>query len=69
MTSPLRRATNWLASPKLAASLLLIVGAWSFLGTLAVQGEMNDPKVIAWATTHPLAEKVVSVLGLHQAFT
>lgn len=65
----MRRITSWLASPRLAVLLLLALGAWSFVGTLAPQGSLSSPKVIAWASTHPMAEPVVALLGLHQAFS
>jgi hypothetical protein len=66
--SPLRRVTSWLASPRLAAILLLVVGVWSFLGTLVPQGYDGDPKVEAWRVANRALAPLVSAAGFHQAF-
>ena len=64
-----RTIIGFLRSPGLATWLLAIVGTWSALATIVPQGAATDPMVAAWASTHPLVESVVSVVGLHQAFT
>ena len=64
----LRKTANWLASPKLAAVLLVVVGIWSFLGTLVPQGVATDSKVVAWGIAHPALQPLVSALGFHQTF-
>jgi cytochrome c biogenesis protein ResB len=64
-----RGIVRLLGSTRLAIWLLAIVAAWSALGTLVPQGPASAPAVAAWASTHGLAEPVVRVLGLHQAFT
>ncbi|MEI8083463.1 MAG: cytochrome c biogenesis protein ResB, partial [Actinomycetes bacterium] len=69
MRNLLRRLANWLASPKLAAILLLVLGVWSFLGTLVPQGDPTDPKVAAWAMAHAGTEPIISALGFHKAFS
>lgn len=63
-----RRSVRFLGSAGFATSLLAIVGVWSVLGSLVPQGAASTTAVGAWAATHPLAEPVVRVLGLHQAY-
>jgi cytochrome c biogenesis protein ResB len=64
-----RSIVRFLGSARLALWLLVILGAWSALGSLVPQGVASDPTVAAWASAHGLVEPVVQVLGLHQAFT
>jgi len=64
-----RRTVSQLASPRLAAVLLLILGVWSFLGTLVPQGASDDAKVRAWALANPSLERLVSLVGFHQTFS
>ncbi|MEI8080477.1 MAG: cytochrome c biogenesis protein ResB [Actinomycetes bacterium] len=69
MTKLLRKVTSWLASPRLAVVLLLVVGVWSFLGTLVPQGASGDAKVVAWGLANPVLASFVSALGFHQTFS
>ena len=69
MVTPARRITSWLASPRLAVILLLIVGVWSFLGTLVPQGRVTDPRVVAWAVENPSLAPFISAIGFHKAFS
>jgi cytochrome c biogenesis protein ResB len=69
MTKLLRKVTSWLASPRLAAILLLVVGVWSFLGTLVPQAPAGDARVVAWSMAHPVLAPFVSALGFHQTFS
>lgn len=64
-----RALLRFLASAGLAVALLVFVGIWSALATLVAQGDAASPGVMSWAAAHPLAEPVVRVLGLHNAFT
>jgi hypothetical protein len=64
-----RGAVRFLGSAGLAAALLLFLGIWSMLATLIPQGEASDPAITAWASSHPIIESIVRVVGLHQAFT
>jgi cytochrome c biogenesis protein ResB len=64
-----RTIIGFVRSPGLATWLLAVVGAWSALATIVPQGAATDPVVAAWASANPLVESVVSVVGLHQAFT
>lgn len=64
-----RRAINFLRSARLATWLLAFVGAWSVVGTLVPQGDASLKAVSDFASVHPLAEKVIQALGLHQAFS
>lgn len=65
----LRRAGRLLASPRFATVLLLFLGSWSVVGSLIPQGADSDALIVAWASSHPVAESVVRLLGLHQAFS
>lgn len=68
MKGRVRQLTGWLASPRLAAVLLLATGVMSFIGTLVPQGRENDAAVSAWRAANPALEPLVSAVGLHQAF-
>jgi cytochrome c biogenesis protein ResB len=69
MASTSRKFSSWLASPRVAAILLLVVGVWSFVGTLVPQGDADTPTVQAWAAANPTAEAFAAPLGLHGAFS
>jgi len=49
--------------------LLLVVGIWSFIGTVVPQGDAKSKVVAEWATAHPLGEMAARVFALHQAFS
>lgn len=57
-----------LSSARLATLLLVFVGVWSMLASLVPQGAASVEAVASWASAHPLAENVVRILGLHEAF-
>ena len=63
-----RRAVKFLGSAILATWLLVFVGAWSTLASFIPQGVASNKAVAAWAVAHPLGERAVRALGLHQAF-
>jgi len=49
--------------------LLLVVGIWSFIGTIVPQGDAQSAVVAEWAAAHPLAEAFANAFSLHQAFS
>ncbi len=49
--------------------LLLIVGVWSFIGTIVPQGDAKTTAVAEWALAHPLAEGVAAISSLHRAYS
>ena len=57
-----------LASPRLAAGLMLYLGVYAFVGTLVPQGASTIPKVAAWAASHRALEPLVAAIGLHRAY-
>ena len=61
-----KRAASVLASPRLAVTLLVVLGAISFLATLVPQAD-KPAQVALWAAKHPLAESVVRFTGFHNA--
>jgi len=63
-----RRVFKFLGSAILATWLLVFVGTWSTLASFIPQGVSSNKAVATWALAHPLGERVVRVLGLHQAF-
>jgi len=63
-----RALTGFLASARLAVILLIFVGAWSALATTVAQGSLTSVIVTSWAKANPVAEPVVRILGLHNAF-
>jgi cytochrome c biogenesis protein len=64
-----RGVARLLGSARLATWLLVVVGIWSMLGSLVPQGGPLESAVKAWAASNPLAESVVSAIGLHRAFS
>lgn len=56
-------------SPKLAAWLIAGIGVYIALVTLVPRGPVSEPKVAAWAASHPVAERYVASLGLHRPYT
>jgi len=69
MVASRRSVASWLASPRVAAMLLLVVGVWSFIGTIVPQGDAASETVAKWAAANPAAEAVASALSLHKAFS
>jgi cytochrome c biogenesis protein len=67
--SPAKRLVAWLGSARVALTLMLLLAAMSFLGTLVPQTGRDAGETAAWAAAHPFAEKVVSALGLHSAYS
>ncbi|MDA3937121.1 MAG: cytochrome c biogenesis protein ResB [Actinomycetota bacterium] len=55
-------------SRRLAVWLLVLVGAWSVVGTLVPQGALDSTAAEQWAQAHPALEVVVGFVGLHHAF-
>ena len=49
--------------------LLLVVGVWSFIGTIVPQGDAAVPAVSEWAAAHPIAETIAVTFSLHHAFS
>lgn len=49
--------------------LLLIVGVWSFIGTIVPQGDATLATVSEWAAANPVGEAIARVLWLHHAFS
>lgn len=49
--------------------LLLVLGVWSFIGTIVPQGAAKSAAVQEWASANPAAEAIASVFSLHQAFS
>lgn len=64
----LRKAVRLLASARLATLLLALAGGWSVVASVVPQGGSTDERVTAWAAANPVAESIVGVLGLHNAF-
>lgn len=64
-----RVAVRFLSSAGLAIGLLAFVGVWSALATVIPQGGATTSAIMSWATSHPIFEPAVRVLGLHRAFT
>ncbi len=69
MAKSRRSVASWLASPRVAAMLLLVVGIWSFIGTIVPQGDAKSSAVAEWATAHPIGEMLAQTFSLHQAFS
>ena len=67
--APLRRLRAWLASPKVALSLIAVVGGIVLLTTAVPQSGDQRADVLGWARAHPLAERLVTMLGFHSAYT
>lgn len=64
----LGKAAGFFASARLATLLIAFVGGWSMLASFVPQGAVSTPAVAAWASAHPLAESLVRMVGLHQAY-
>lgn len=68
-TKVVRRTARFLTSPRVAITLIALIGAWLVLGSFVPQGDPSVPTVAAWASANPTLEPVVRALGLHQAFS
>jgi cytochrome c biogenesis protein ResB len=64
-----RRVVRFLGSAGLATWLLVFAGLWSMAAAVIPQSESSDALVAAWASSYPLIEPVVRIVGLHQAFS
>ncbi|MEI8082485.1 MAG: cytochrome c biogenesis protein ResB, partial [Actinomycetes bacterium] len=63
-----RRLITLLGSARFATVLLIVLGAWSVVGSLVPQGLPTNTDVIAWAKAHPDLSPYVRAVNLHQAF-
>jgi hypothetical protein len=55
-------------SRRVSVALIAALAVYVAIGTLIAQGPYEDPLVRAWASAHPLAERLVAFLGLHDAY-
>ena len=69
MRALVSKIVRWLASPRLAFALLLVIAALTFLATLVPQGGPSETKVAMWAVAHPFAGPLVRAFGFHAAYT
>ncbi len=60
---------RFLASPRLAAALLLFIGAWVTIATFVPQSITSPGMIAAWDAANPALATVVNAVGLHDAFT
>jgi hypothetical protein len=65
----MRRIVRFLASPRLAAALLLFIGAWVTIATFVPQRTTSPGEIAAWDAANPALATVVNAVGLHDAFT
>ncbi|MHB8805913.1 MAG: cytochrome c biogenesis protein ResB, partial [Coriobacteriia bacterium] len=65
----LRFVTRVLGSPKLALTLIILVGAWSMLATIVPQGHLDSREIEAWVAGNGLVGSLTSAVGLHEAFS
>lgn len=67
--STLSRAWRLARSRRLGVALTSLLAVFIAVGSLIAQGPYEDPLVQAWATEHPVAERLVAALGLHHAYS
>jgi cytochrome c biogenesis protein ResB len=60
---------RFLRSPKLALGLGLGIAAYSILGTLVPQADLDPAKAAAWSSARPSLAGAARVLGLFSAYT
>lgn len=58
-----------LGSPRLALTLIILVGVWSMLATMIPQGHDDAPEVMAWAAGKGVLATITAAAGLHEAFS
>jgi hypothetical protein len=69
MRSPTKRVADFLASPRLAATLLAATTIIVFVATLVPQHSRSSTvEITAWAAEHTSLEHIVRVLGFHDAY-
>ncbi|MHB1451231.1 MAG: cytochrome c biogenesis protein ResB [Coriobacteriia bacterium] len=65
----LRFVTRVFGSPKLALTLIILVGAWSMLATIVPQGHLDSREIESWVAGNGLVGSLTSAVGLHEAFS